>query len=168
MKQVYSIDTSFFIACWYEYYRKTFFNKEDFFQMLIKKSKEYNFYVHYQVHNEINKKTDELSKWFDNNINYFYKTSDEKEQKIVDFGGKIIKKYQKLSKKPSKADHFVISSADILNATVISNEKKGTLPKERENAKTIPAVCEPPAPLYSVDKALFFLTFFLIYNKFLT
>ena len=80
MKQIYTTDTSFFISCWNDYYRDIFFNKEDFFQIFIKKSKDYDFYIHQQVHDEINKKTDELSNWFNKNIGHFYKTTDTKEQ----------------------------------------------------------------------------------------
>ena len=138
MKKIYCIDTSFFISCWHEYYQKEFFGTEDFFQLFIKKSKEYNFYIHQQVYAEIDKKTDGLSKWFSESKHYFHKVSERQEQEIADCGTKIIKKYKNLS----KADHFIIASAKILKATVVSDEKKGQMPKSREAAKTIPAVCE--------------------------
>ena len=141
MKQIYCIDTSFFIICWNEYYQKEFFDTENFFQLFIKKSKEYDFYVHQQVYVEIRRKTDEISKWLFKHEQCFYKISEKKEQEIADVGTDIIKKYKRLSK-PDEADHFVIASAKILNATAVSNERRGEMPENREAAKTIPAVCE--------------------------
>ena len=79
MKQTYCIDTSFFISCWQEYYRKTFFSKEDFFQLFIKKLTEYNFYIHQAVYSEIEKKTDELSKWLKNHRDCFHKITQDQE-----------------------------------------------------------------------------------------
>ena len=140
MKETYCIDTSFLVSCWNKYYREVFFDKENFFQLFIKKSKEYNFYIHQQVCFEINQKTDKLSQWLNNNKNCFYKISEKKEIEIANAGTSIIQKYIKLSKL-NGADHFVIASAKVLNATVISDEKKGLMPKDRVRSKTIPAVC---------------------------
>ena len=141
MKETYCIDTSFLISCWNDYYREVFFDEENFFQLLVKKSKEYNFYIHQQVYFEINQKTDKLSQWLNKNKDCFFKINEEKEVKIANIGTEIIQKYTLLSK-PNGADHFVIASAKALNATVVSDEKKGKMPTNRVKSKTIPAVCE--------------------------
>ena len=36
----------------------------------------------------------------------------------------------------------MIASASVLDAVVVSDEKQGQMPKDRTDAKTIPAVCE--------------------------
>ncbi len=139
---IYCLDTNLFIECWNNYYRNTFFNQKNFFDLLKEKSSFCDLYIHEQVKIELQKKDDELLNWFNENIDIF-KSFDNKNNEIMDTYIKINKKYPGLKKNsPDSADPFIIASAIVLKGKIVSDERGGgQLPQERSKYKSIPQVC---------------------------
>lgn len=140
--KIYFLDTSFFIESWNNYYRNVFFEKQNFFERLLKKSKSYNLYIHQQVYIEINQIDDDLNQWVKNNKNHFYTDEDSKAMDVAinKKSKEIHAKHKKLdSSGQGNADIFIISSALAFkevrnNVAVVSNEKK-------KGGHHIPDVC---------------------------
>ena len=130
----YSIDTSALLDYWVRMLRPSY--AVTFWELMDNAIREGVLIASEEVFQEIERKEDELLEWVSERKDMFVPITDDVQANVVEIMAQFPKLVDERTGK-SFADPFVIATAMVADATVVTGEDKGTPKRPR-----IPIVCE--------------------------